>query len=421
MPNHQLTTPLIIRGLKPPGPAGEVTALEPFRYEEGKLSEYWLRDLLFQNPSLLPISEIEPWFGNASPICAELPVGTGAADLLLLNPKGYITLVETKLLENSESKQSVVGQIIRYAEQMTHWSYSDLVKAVRKREQRPCDDPILERLRSVEDGFDEAAFIKQVSQSLRAGKFLLLIVGDGIRAEVEDIASYLHRFPTLGFTLGLVEIALFGEPGKTDPLFVQPRVLLKTEVIVRAVVDIRAPVEVTIPEGAKATDEGPARKMITVVEYYDKLASSAGGEVVKFVHQVLDESGNHNLTVKWLEGGPALRYVYEPRDTFFNFGVLNKGGKLAEQGFLFWRFKQLALPLEICRAYLDKVACLVDPDHKRVSRQVVYKGSPNEAEILTCGHGAEDYVPLENLVPVKDQWLAAIDEATGKIREAFGE
>jgi hypothetical protein len=418
MRNYQLTTPLIIRGLKIPESDGEVTVLEPFRYKEGDIDEGWLRDLLFHNPSLLPIREIEPLFGNAEAICTELPFSNGAADLLLLNPKGCITLVETKLLKNTESKHHVVWQIIRYAEAMTHWSYPDLVRAVRQREQRPCADPILERLRAVEGGLDEGAFKEQVRESLRAGKFLLLIVGDGIRAEVEAAARYLDRFPTLGFTLGLVEIALFREPGKTDTLFVQPRVLLKTEVIVRAVVDIRAPVEVTVPE---PTDETPTRKRISEEAYFNRLLSSAGGKVKDFVQAVLRDSSGHSLTVKWLEGGPSLRYDYEPRDTFFNFGVLSKHGKLADAGFLFWRFKQLGLPLEICRAYLDKVAALVDPDHKSVSRQVIAKGTPSEAEILTCGHGAEDYVALESLIPVKDQWLAAIDEATGKIREALGE
>ena len=186
----------------------------------------------------------------------------------------------------------------------------------------------------------------------------------------------------------------------------------------RAVADIRAPVEVTITE---PTVESPSRKPISEDEYFNSLLSSADEEVVQFVRDLLVESGNHNLTVKWLEGGPSLRYVYEPRDTFFNFGVLSKYGKLADAGFLFWRFKQLGLPLDICRAYLDKVSCLVDPDQKSVSRQVIAKGSPSEAEILTCGHGAEDYVPLKKLIPVKDQWLAAIDEAAGKIREALGE
>ena len=157
--------------------------LEPFRYKEGEISEEWLRDLLFHNPSLLPIRDIEPSFGNAEALRTELPFSNGAADLLLLKPKGCITLVETKLLKNPESKHQVVWQIIRYAEAMTHWSYPDLVRAVRQRQQRPCDDPILRRrLRALEDGFDEGAFKERVSESLRAGKFLLLIVGDGIRA-----------------------------------------------------------------------------------------------------------------------------------------------------------------------------------------------------------------------------------------------
>lgn len=407
MQNRQ-PTPLIIRGLDNQNLNGEVAELQPVLYVDRKLHEAWLQKLLFNHPALLPIGEIEAVFGNPTPICTELPVGGGAAaDLLFINRNGYITLVETKLLQNPESRQEVVAQIIRYASEMSHWSYSDLCGAVRKRVHVDAD-PILEVLHKTEGEFQEESFVEQVSQNLNAGKFLLLIVGDGVRPEVEKITDYLRRFPTLGFTLGLIKIALFREPGRPDAIIAQPILLGRTEVVERTIVEVKVPVGastvVTVESGSKGR-----RQSITEEEYYKILQSAAGRDVAGFVRGILAGASGHGLRVHWMEGGPTLKYDYEPKDTFFNFGTLHKAGYLVERGDLFLRCKQLGLPLEICRNYLDEIARLVPG----AQRRLVSEGKAFETEKLLFGKdpGFEDYVPLDKFIPVKDQWMAAIDKA----------
>src|ERR1700674_1061154 len=76
-------------------------------------------------------------------------------------------------------------------------------------------------------------FIDGLSQCLRNGAFLLLIAGDGIRAGLQQIAELLNR-STLGFSLGLVEMAFYGD-GEAGPYYVQPRVMFRTETITRTV------------------------------------------------------------------------------------------------------------------------------------------------------------------------------------------
>jgi hypothetical protein len=66
---------------------------------------------------------------------------------------------------------------------------------------------------------------------------LLLIVGDGIREGAAAIADFIQRVGTLEFTFGLVELALYGSD--EEGVFVQPRVLARTEIIQRQVVVMR--------------------------------------------------------------------------------------------------------------------------------------------------------------------------------------
>ncbi|MCC7020824.1 MAG: hypothetical protein IT332_13765 [Ardenticatenales bacterium] len=76
---------------------------------EASYNEDWLQQLLFEHPQLLPVAEIEPWFDGLLPVARELPTAAGPLDLLFINPRGYLTLVETKLWRNPTARREVVG------------------------------------------------------------------------------------------------------------------------------------------------------------------------------------------------------------------------------------------------------------------------------------------------------------------------
>lgn len=52
---------------------------------------------------------------------------------------------------------------------------------------------------------NEAQFVDEVQQSLEQGRFLLLILGDGIREGAAAIADFIGSVGSLEFTFGLVE------------------------------------------------------------------------------------------------------------------------------------------------------------------------------------------------------------------------
>ena len=82
---------------------------------------------------------------------------------------------------------------------------------------------------------DEAEFVDNVSRHLKRGEFLLLIIGDGIREGVENIVNFVQSHSGLHFTLALVETALYRDTG--GRIIVQPRVLTRTEVVRRVVIE----------------------------------------------------------------------------------------------------------------------------------------------------------------------------------------
>ncbi|RUU14984.1 hypothetical protein EOD10_13185 [Mesorhizobium sp. M7A.T.Ca.TU.009.01.3.2] len=204
----------------------------PYR-DNDTVSEADIQALIHEHPTLLPIGEIDPIFSGAVPICRELVTAAGQIDNLLVTPSGLPIIVECKLWRNPEGRREVVGQILDYAKELTRWSSSDLQREVRRRLNRD-GDPLLEIVQLAHPEVDEIAFNDALTLNLRRGRFLLLIVGDGIREGVEAITEYLQRHAGLHFTLGLVELPIYALPDGSR--LVVPRVLARTTIITRHVV-----------------------------------------------------------------------------------------------------------------------------------------------------------------------------------------
>ena len=212
--------------------------------QDGQISEDFLQDLIHRHPECIPVSEIDPIFKGLVPICRELATPAGYVDNLLITPSGLPALVECKLWRNPQARREVVGQIIDYAKELARWTYSDLQREVSKRTGRT-GNALLEIMRESGHEIDEADFSDAVTANLRRGRFLLAVVGDGIRDGVESIAEYLQVNAGLHFTFGLIELPIFSTP--SGERLVIPRVLARTALVHRSVV--------AVPEGHRLTEE----------------------------------------------------------------------------------------------------------------------------------------------------------------------
>ena len=200
----------------------------------GGIYEEELESLLFRYPESLPIAAIDAAYAGAVPICRQLTLPAGYADALYVNGLGRLTLVEFKLWRNPEARREVIGQILDYAKDLASWSYEDLQRQVSIALGRT-GNGLYELVRAHYPNVAEAEFVDNVTRHLRRGEFLLLIVGDGIQEGAANIVDFVQRYSGLHFNLAMVEAALYRDAANS--LIVQPRVLARTEIVQRFVVD----------------------------------------------------------------------------------------------------------------------------------------------------------------------------------------
>jgi hypothetical protein len=338
-----------------------VRGLKRILFTDKKFNESWIQNLLFDNPSLLPTMDIEPAFSPCYSVARELPTDAGSIDLLFVSPLGYLTIVETKLIRNPEARREVVAQTLDYAKELSQWKYDDLIEAIRKTRSSPLNrdyDPLLEifKGKAEDEDLDPIQFQRSVSQCLRHGRFLLLIIGDKISEDVEGLVKYLQNFAHLQFTMGLIELGLFRMDEKSDrPLLVVPRVVARTSEIVRAIVRIegderlqRLPIVVT-PEIIQETS--PSREA-----FWEAVLGKADAGAPGKLQSLLSELEKMGLYVDPIESGVALRFP-DPGEsnTEFRLFRVTKEGRVR-----LGRFKQQlgkeGYDEEIAIRYLNAIA-----------------------------------------------------------------
>jgi len=420
MKNDQYASPVLIR-------KNETIILQRVPLMENVFNESWLQNLLFENPTILPFSDLEPTFDGSIPIVRELGTGAGPVDLIYMNSKGYITLVETKLWRNPEARRSVVAQIIDYAKEIAEWSYEQFVEAIKRSslDKKRSGDPLIDQFSDMEgDDFDQVVFIDRVTRNLQKGRFLLLIVGDGIQEGVERMAGFLQQTPHLGYSLALVELAIYREsPERKELFYIQPKILARTKEITRAIVEIKIPatysdIKVTLPLEKPGK---PTRGRITEEEFFEELEASSGNKSVEFAKWVLDQAEDHGLRIDWKEAGPILKYNDPESGQLFSFGQLHKNGMLTATAALHHRFRKLGWPFDACLDYFDEVASLIPGASRKAFKAI--SGSKKEWEQIVYDKqpGPKSQVPFELLLPKKEHWFNAITKLINRIQAFSGD
>jgi len=371
-------------------------------FEEG-----WIQEHIREHPELLPINDIEPVFAPLISIGREVPTLSGSIDNLFLSNQGYLTIVETKLWRNPEARREVVGQIIDYAKDVSQWAYDDLEKLVREynKKYRQKDIGILDTLRLYEqiDDQDEPELIDSVSKNIKNGRFLLLIVGDGIRESVEEMAQYLQRTPQLFFTLALVELQVY-EVEDDDSLLVIPQVVTRTTEVVRAVVRVEThelgKFEVSVPD-EKVGKEKPKRFTLTEDEFFKHLEGEVGPAEVKIAHQIINDMEKIGCIIDWKQASFVVK-LPDPTESGQNLTmfVIQKNGVMW-LGWLPTQLKNINLPMELGQDFVAKLADLFK-----------CKVASTDKSILSRN------IPLKELYSNYSEFLVIVKAAVSRIKEA---
>lgn len=373
----------------------------------GRYDEAWLQALIDSTPQCLPISEIEPAFEGVVAVAREVPTPRGPIDNLLMTPAGGIVIVEAKLWRNPEARRKVVAQALDYATALFAMDYEAFEAAVLKGNHGARAKPA--RLHERFDGpeaLPEAAFIDAVSNNLRKGRAMVLIVGDGIRSEVEALADLVSGRALQHFVLALVELKLHRLAGINGVLVV-PSTLAKTHHIVREVIEFRGEMRSTPTSEFAQTWIGdaatvspsvrPRESSLSEDEYFEALEGVHPGATAllrAFIAR-LESLGvyvefTRSLMFKWErpDGGKPV-----------NLGYISRNGRL-ETDAVNW-----ALPLAISHGYLDDLAtslgAVVDRSHAGGNWYLRVDGQKPR---------------LDWLLPRLDMWLACISRFIDRLR-----
>ena len=247
--------------------------LQPIESKEHGYNEAWLQELLRTQPDILPVAEIEPIFFPMIPIGREVAAGTGAIDNLFISHRGYLILVETKLWRNPEAKREVVAQVIDYGSALSKWNFDRLNDATKEYTKKYAGaefgliDWVEKQMGPVEGGKD--FFEDTVAKNLRLGRILALIVGDRIRQSVVEMLNYVNKYPGLAMDVALVELQAYRiEKGHNWPLLVVPRIISRTEIIERSIVQVTVidgkPPEIDVQQ--EKVTSGDRRKRVSLTE-----------------------------------------------------------------------------------------------------------------------------------------------------------
>ncbi len=259
------------------------SALESVPLDKPPYNEDWLQNLIHDNPGLIPASEIEACFDNLVPIMREFTLPSGYLDNFYVTPEGYPVLVEVKLWKNQEARRKVVAQILEYAKDFAALSYEDINREIRKqlKNQKLGENPLHEIVSAYAASQPvEAIFVDRVTRNLREGRFLLLILGDGIREEMAALADYLMHH-SLRYAFGMIEIKLFKIPDGS--VLALPRVLAKTQTIERHVTVVTTQGSgISVTASAPVISEKVEKTSISTDEFYELMAKNDPANVVWF-------------------------------------------------------------------------------------------------------------------------------------------
>ena len=261
---------------------GKAWPMKRVRLDDRMINEGTLQKLLHENPGLLPVDEIDGSFGPLVSLGREIL----GIDNLFLSASGRLTLVETKLWRNPQATREVVAQILDYASRLSALDPEGLEEACRSARTRVLEEGqslyelAAENIAEMEASVSEVDFHDTLARTLRNARFLLLIVGDGIREGLEDILGLVHDSPQRRFTFGLVELRIH-ECEHPRGLVVMPRLVTRTREIIRAVVKVEHPsdvrVEVTFPKAEETRD-------LSVEEFVEQAADAvAKGRLQRIV------------------------------------------------------------------------------------------------------------------------------------------
>jgi hypothetical protein len=380
---------------------GEVSLFSKVSFSSDEYNEEWIQNICFKHPEMLPIAEIEQTFNDMVPICRELSCPSGSMDLVYVNEYGFIAIGECKLWRNPEARRKVIGQILEYAKDMSNWDYDQFEKACLKARKDPYKKSLYDIVRENSNTeLDEASFVDAIQRNLQRGRFVLLVIGDGIRESMEGLSDFIQRYGNLNFTLSLVELPIYKIPS-TGQLIITPRIIAKTKEIERIIYQIS--------DGTSGEKRGVVEisesKTITEKVFFERLEKNIGKQSSDSVQHFIKWLGEELDVYPVIGRGKKLSLNLKTNDETYNFASLQETGEVMFFGIVN-KASELGHP-EIGKEYLEKLAAIV--------------GGYLDDTVTTFSWGVRQrnrkYFSIDKYLEHTDEWIALIRETIDRLRK----
>jgi hypothetical protein len=183
-----------------------------------------LQDNIKRLPDLIPIEEATGEPVRLLPIGIEVGVPTGAMDLLLLDSAGVLTIVETKLAKNPESRREVIGQVLEYAAYISEWGLEEIERHAEQflgSDEADGDykdlafEDALAKFLGLTEGDTEALgnYLDRLSQNLKAGKLRLIVATDRLVETARKTITFVNTYSS--FEIYLLQITCYEDDDRT--------------------------------------------------------------------------------------------------------------------------------------------------------------------------------------------------------------
>lgn len=386
------------------------------RGTEDNYDEKWIQDLIYEHPNLLPVEELEPAALPLIPVCRELATPSGYIDNIFINDTGVLTIVECKLWRNPDARRNVIGQILDYAKELSKLRYEGLNMALRR--STGSSGNVLFKIVSkfMENDIDECVFVDMVSRNLKNGHFLLLVVGDGIREDIENITDYLQKYANLRFSFGLIELSIHSIPGQIGFL-VQPRILARTFSVERLIVRVESdscnPVGILVEENSTGdkivAGESSTKKRITLTEenfntqFKEKNPDIFKGfeNFIKTIDEldVVLEFGSSSIQLRWYTGEVKM-----------NFGSIKTDG-FVDTWPCAWGLANIDRQ-DIAMNYMNEISTLIPDSFLKKSN------TGKNPEYRVCMKNGGSKIHVRDLLQSQEKWVELIRKTQDLINTA---
>lgn len=325
-------------------------------FKDTSVAESFLQETLDRSPQVLPVDEFDSSYGPLISLGREI----ANIDNLFISPAGRLTVVETKLWRNPEATRKVVAQILDYAAMLSTWDYPKLESKAREAlAPAPIGNRSLYEFvasQAPDEVVPEKDFVDEVQRGLSTGRFLLLIVGDGIRENIEAMLDVLQGHADKRFRFGLVQLQLFTTDRLPGQHLVVPQVIANSKEVVRAVVFVdktgEVNINVKVDEQVEPRKPGSRPPTLDEEEFFAKIQDARTGAVFRDLLSFVSEVG---AEAQWRITGASVR-LRDPlgSKTFYTLFVMTTEGTVYF-GWLPQQLRKVGMPEEIAGDYARKL------------------------------------------------------------------